>query len=179
VDAALSTIVADDHGLTMLPFLVGERAPRWRDNRRAVIAGLSLDTTPAAITAAALEAVALRIALVYELLRPLAAADHTVIASGGALKASRAWTQMITDALGRPVTVAPDEEATSSGAARLALEALGRLPSLATAQPAGGETFRPNEARHARYRAARERQAALDRAVDAWTEGPHSGRSMI
>lgn len=179
VDAALSAVVADDHGLTVLPFLAGERAPRWRDKRRAVFAGLSLDTTPAAITAAALEAVSIRIALVYELLRPLVTADHTVIASGGALKGSRVWAQMITDALGRPVIVAREEEATSGGAARLALEALGRLPSLATAEPAAGDTLRPNEARHARYRAARERQAALDRAVDAWIEDPHGRRSMI
>jgi len=47
-----------------------------------------------------MEAVALRLALVYELLAPHAAPDHVVVASGGAISHSRAWTQMLADALG-------------------------------------------------------------------------------
>jgi gluconokinase len=179
LEAALARLVPDAHGLTVLPFLAGERAPRWRGDRRAVVAGLRLDTTPVAITAAALEAVALRIALVYELLRPLAAPDHVVIASGGALKRSRAWAQMITDALGRPVSLGREEEATSRGAAVLALEALGRLPALSGAPAPLSETLRPDAARHARYRTALERQGALDHAVGEGMEDPQIGRSMI
>ena len=66
---------------------------------------------------------------VYELLGPLAAPHHTLIASGGALR-SRAWAHMIADALGRPLSLSPEEEATSRGCALLALQSLGRLRDL-------------------------------------------------
>ena len=58
--------------LTVLPFLAGERAPGWRGDRRGAVTGLSLDTTALDIVHAALESVALRLALVYGLLAPLA-----------------------------------------------------------------------------------------------------------
>ena len=165
VETALAAAAPDSHSLTVLPFVAGERAPGWRGDRRAVIAGLSLDTTAIDILAAALEAVALRVALVYDLLRPRAAPDHLIIASGGALGRSRAWTQRIADALGRPLTILGEEEAASRGAAVLALEALGLLPHLGAAPAPLRETIRPDAARHARCRQALERQRQLDARV--------------
>ncbi len=165
VEAAMASLPPDGHGLTVLPFLAGERAPGWRGDRRAAIAGLSLDTTPIEIVRAALEAVAFRLALVYELLAPCAAPDHVVVASGGALARSRTWTQIVADVLGRPITWCGEAEATSRGAALLALEALGVLPDLAAARAPLGETFVPDGARHARYREALERQRRLDERV--------------
>jgi len=164
LDAALAGVEPDGHRLTVLPFLAGERAPGWRGNRRGAIAGLSLDTTPIAILRAALEAVALRLALVYEVLAPHAAPDHTIVASGGALARSRAWREIVADALGRPITWLTEREATSRGAARLALHALGALPDLAEAPPPG-EIVAPDPAHHARYRDALERQRRLDERV--------------
>ncbi len=162
LDAELATLPADGHGLTMLPFLAGERAPGWRGGRRAVVAGLSLDTTALEILRAGLEAVALRLALVYRLLAPSASPDHAVIASGGALAHSRVWPQIIADALGRPVACSAEPEATSRGAGLLALEALGLIRDLAAARAPLGATFVPDPARHAHYALALERQAALD-----------------
>ena len=114
---------------------------------------------------AALEAVALRLAMIHELLARFAPAAHAVVASGGALGRSRAWTQIIADALGHPVTRSSETEATSRGAALLALEALGVLPDLAAARQAPGETFVPDHAHHARFRDAIERQRRLDERV--------------
>jgi gluconokinase len=48
------------HGLTMLPYLAGERSPYWRPELRAMINGMSLSTTPVDILQACLETVALR-----------------------------------------------------------------------------------------------------------------------
>jgi len=162
VEAALAELPAAGHGLTVLPHWAGERAPGWRGDRVGVIAGLRLDTTALEITRAALEAVALRLALVYDLLAPCAAPAHTIVASGGALARSRVWTQITADALGQPIRWSPTSEATSRGAALLALAALGVLPDLATARQELGETFVPDRARHARYRDALERQRRLD-----------------
>jgi gluconokinase len=162
LEQALASRPADAHGLTVLPFLAGERAPGWRGDRRAVIAGLSLDTSGLDIVHAALESVALRLALVYRLLAPHVAVDHLVVASGGAMTRSPSWSRMVADALGRPIALSQEPEATSRGAALLALNALGALPDLATAPAALGERFAPDPERHARYVAALERQGALD-----------------
>ncbi|HSF06597.1 MAG TPA: gluconokinase [Methylomirabilota bacterium] len=161
-ERALAAGPPDAHGLTVLPFVAGERAPGWRGDRRATIAGLGLETTALHIARAALEAVALRLALVYGLLRPHAAGEHLIVASGGALAGSPAWAQIIADALGHPIVLARDHEMTSRGAALLALEALGRLPDLAGLAVPPGERLHPDPIRHARLRQALERQRRLD-----------------
>jgi len=84
------------------------------------------------------------------------------VASGAALARSRVWTQIVADALGRPVTWSHEAEATSRGAALLALEALRLRPELAAPEGELGETFVPDAVRHARYREALERQRRLD-----------------
>ena len=165
IEAALAALPPDGHGLTMLPHLAGERAPGWRDGRRGAISGLRLDTSSVEIVRAALESVALRLAAVYELLAPCASAGHTIVASGAALGHSRAWTQIIADAIGRPITWSVESEATCRGAALLALEAVGALPDLSSARQPTGETFMPKNAHHARYREALERQRRLDERV--------------
>ena len=162
VERWLAERTPDAHGLTLLPFLAGERAPGWRGDRRGAITGLSLDTTALDVVHAALEAVALRLTLVYELLAPHAAPDHAIVVSGGAVSRSRAWTQMLADALGRAVHLSPEAEATSRGAALLALEAVGVLPVVRAVGAPLGEVFAPDAAHHARYRAALERHRRLD-----------------
>jgi gluconokinase len=164
-EAALGR-AGDDHGLVVLPFFAGERAPGWRGDRRAVVAGLTLDTTALGIARAVLEAVALRLTLVYALLAPHAAPDHVVIGSGGALLASPAWAQIIADALDRPLIVSPEEEATSRGAALLALDALGRRPLTTPTPVPSGTTLSPDPVAHARSVTALHRQRALDRALE-------------
>ena len=158
LEAALAARAPAAHGLTVLPFLAGERSPGWRADARATIAGLSLATGGLDIAAALLEAVALRLAIVHERLAPLAGVDHRVIASGGALLHSRAWARMIADAFGHPLTLSLEAEASSRGAALRVLEALG-VP----APPAApfGATVAPDPARHAVLRAARDRQQHL------------------
>ena len=108
---------------------------------------------------------ALRLAVVYRLLAPCASDGHTIVASGAALGRSRVWTQMITDAIGRPITWSVEPEATSRGAAVLALEALRALPDLSSARRPTGETFVPQKAHHVRYLEALERQRRLDERV--------------
>ena len=165
VERALAASAPDGPGLTILPFLAGERAPGWRGGKRAVIAGLTLDVTPLQVVQAALEAVALRLALVYELLAPAAEPEHAVVASGGGLGRSPAWRRMIADALGHPLHWSPETEATSRGAALLALSSLGVLEDFARARRPLGEPILPDPAAHARYRDALARQRALDEKV--------------
>jgi gluconokinase len=118
------------HGLTMLPFLAGERSPYWRPDLRAVLTGMSLSTTSVDILQAALEGVSLRFKQIYSLFLEAYPAPAQVIASGGALLASKAWRQMMADGLGRPIVECLEPEASSRGAALIAAEQLGMIKSL-------------------------------------------------
>jgi gluconokinase len=157
-ERAVASTPPDGHGLTALPFLAGERSVGWRDDARAALAGLSLATSAADILRALMEALAFRVALIYERLAPLAAPGHAVIASGGTLAHSRSLATIVADALGVPMTLASVPEASARGAALLCLAALG-----APAPPpiALGQTFAPDPGRHDVYRAAGERQQRL------------------
>jgi gluconokinase len=149
----IAKMAPDSHGLTMLPLLSGERGPGWSDRAGAAIEGLTAATTPIDLLRAGLEAVALRFALLDADLP----GDHTVVAPGGGLANSPAWTQIVADALGRPVAHSGVAEGSSRGAAVMALEALGEQPGEAPV----GETFEPDPEATETYRAALERQQAL------------------
>jgi len=160
----VAALAPDAHGLTVLPFLAGERSLGWHGHARGAIVGLSLATSRADIFRALLEAVALRLAAVHARLRPLAAPDHAVIASGGALSRSPTWAQIVADALGLPVRVAREAEASSRGAALLGGERLGRPLPLELVE---GEVIDADPARHVVYQAALARQQALYEVVVA------------
>jgi gluconokinase len=163
LDAAVNRLGPGAGGLTALPFLAGERSPGWRAEARAALTGLALATGPVEITRSLLEAVACRLALVYEQLAPLAIPGHSVVASGGALTRFPSWAGMIADTLGVPILLAEESEASTRGAALLTFEALGvPVPERA---PRGG-VFSPDGAAHGRYRELMQRQARLyDRVV--------------
>jgi gluconokinase len=156
----VAAIEPDSHGLTVLPFWGGERNPGWADDARASIVGLRLSTSPLMILRACLEAVALRFATLDALLQHALPDSREVIATGGALLHSQAWMQIMADALGRPVLASAEAEASSRGAAVLALEVIGAAPPGGN-QPVTTSRFDPVPEATERYRAAAERQRHL------------------
>jgi gluconokinase len=164
IEREIAAMTPDAHGLTLLPFWAGERSTRWNAHARGAIFGLRTHTRPAEIVRAALEAVALRFAAVASDLDAHAPAAQ-LYASGGALRNSRAWTQMIADALGRTVRLSRAREASSRGVALLALERLGAIKNLTDAPPPVYETFTPDANAHTRYRDALARQESLYKSV--------------
>ncbi len=128
------------HGLTMLPFFAGERSPYWRSDLHAAITGMNLATTPYDILQAALESVALRFREVFTIMTENLDVAPRIVASGGALLRSPAWTQMMADALGLAVVPCLEREATSRGASLWAAEAIGAIANISgvparTSQP--------------------------------------------
>lgn len=153
------------HGLTVLPFLAGERSPYWRPDLRAAIIGMRLSTKPADILQACLESVSLRFRQIYTLLtRPLPAPEQ-IIASGGALAQSKIWSRMMADALGHSLLACLEPEASSKGAAMLAAEKMGLLSSLDDVPATLGTTFEPEEHRTAIYQRMLERDGQLFEAL--------------
>jgi gluconokinase len=161
LEAALASAEPDSHGLTILPFVAGERSPGYAGDIGASIVGLRLSTGPIEIVRAALEAVAYRLALIVRLLQPaLGAAQSQVIATGGALRSSSAWAQLIADVLGAPLAIAPIDEASARGAALLALAALDQPPPPLLQS---AHVYQPNAQSYARYQEAIARQQELYR----------------
>jgi gluconokinase len=141
IESALAGMEPGSHGLTVLPLFAGERSTGWRADARAAIIGMSMDTGPAEILRAALESVALRFRNIYDIMTRRLDAPSEVVASGGALLHSKAWTQMMADALGRPLTACIEKEASSRGAALLALERIGAIRHIRDLPARMGESF--------------------------------------
>ena len=166
LDQALLAKPAASHGLHMLPFLAGERAPGWKGGVRGVLAGLNLATGPLDILQAGMEAIALRIALVHELLCGSLDTPPGVRASGNALTLSPIWPQILADALGQPVELPEAGEATARGAALLTLEQMGHI-ELSQSAPPAQHTFEPRQENLAVYQEARLEQMELYRRLFA------------
>jgi gluconokinase len=157
LERELAALAPDAHGLTLLPFWAGERSTNWNPQSSGAITGLTMHTRPVEIMRAALEAVAYRFAHIARALDAFAPSAE-IRASGGALAASPLWSQMLADVLARPVHLSTAREASSRGAALLALESLGAIDHLADAPVGQSRTFEPDMQAHAIYRAAAERQ---------------------
>ncbi|MFQ5899707.1 MAG: gluconokinase [Candidatus Methylomirabilia bacterium] len=170
VERAVAGMSPDNHGLTLLPFLSGERSPGWVSAARGVIEGLTLSTTRLDLLRAGLEAVAYRFLAIDTILRQAFPEAYDVVASGGGLVNSPAWTQLMADVLGRPVITSGEPEASSRGAALLAFEALGLL-RIDEIPNSFGKLYHPRWGAHARYREAFRRQTTLYRNFASWWEG--------
>ena len=207
-ETQISTLKADAHGLTVLPFLAGERSPLWNADARFALEGASLDTTPTEILRACLEASALRFQAVAQLLFAAIENNATnanaadaksantetqiqslsstrlsnrgdsfdakslqIVASGGALVHSPAWTQIMCDCLGASFSLSPQAEASARGAALMALESLGIVADASRIFAEEGQVVLPNPENHAIYRRALERQNALYRKLSGNFDG--------
>ncbi|MFN8441102.1 MAG: gluconokinase [Caldilineaceae bacterium] len=151
------------HGLTLLPFIAGERAPGWRADARASLINFTQHTKPIDIMQAAVEGIAYRLAIIHERLLPSLPTDHQIIASGGALLSSPAWMQIMADVLGRPVTALLEKEITARGVAVLALETLGLAERKLEIET--GKTYLPNAERHQLHVVARQQQEKYYKAI--------------
>jgi gluconokinase len=161
IESQLAAMEADGHGLTVLPFFSGERSTGWHGEARATFTGINLSTDPIEILRAAMESVCYRFAAIYERLKAEVLGNTRIIASGGGILHSRVWTQMLADVIGVPVAASAVPEASSRGAALLAMEACGLIESFEEVIKSLGEAFEPNAHNHERYLRGRARQEQL------------------
>jgi gluconokinase len=159
--AELGAMPPDSHGLTVLPFWAGERSPGWHSNATATITGMNLHTTPTDIVLATMESVAYTFADILDRIQAPFPDATEIIASGGVLQAFPEWGQIMADVFGCRVSLSKIAEASSRGAAVVALAGLGIIGSLADTSVAMGQTFAPDPTRHAIYRQALNRYRNL------------------
>jgi len=165
LDSKLAGQLPDGHGLTVLPFFAGQRSPRWNANSVATFHGLRISSTAQDMTQAAMEAIVYRFRLIHERLVKHCPEDHILLATGGGLNHSRAWTQMLADCLGRPVQRSLVEEASCRGAALMALEAEGALTDIAQQEMQTGEIFEPRDDAKTQYDKGFERHIDFEKTI--------------
>ncbi|HJT58034.1 MAG TPA: gluconokinase [Ktedonobacteraceae bacterium] len=160
----VAALQPDGHGLTILPFISGERSLGWHAGARATVMGIHTDTKPVDILRAGMEALAYQLGAVYEQL--ITALDRnevapTILGSGGALLNSPTFQSIIADTLNTPIYPSLGHEASARGVALLALEALGILPDVANVPLEVNAPVLPDTERHAIYQQGAERQEKL------------------
>ena len=146
----------DAHGLTFLPFFAGERSTGYHETAHGAILGLKSSTDAIDIVQAALEAVAYRFAEIYDQLNDVLEIKE-IIASGGALRASPVWTQIICDVLASKMSLPDTREASSRGAVLLALESIGKIEDISNLKTPEGMKFNFDKKRREIYGQARKR----------------------
>lgn len=156
IEAEIGKREADSHGLTFLPFLAGERSTGYNENAKGAILGLTQHTTAVEITQAAMESVAFRFAAIIDELGTFTKLK-TIIASGGALRESPVWTQIIADVLAKNLQLPDTREASSRGVVLHVLEATGKIECLENIPTPEGLKFNFDQKRHEIYQEARKR----------------------
>jgi len=156
VEAEIEKRNADAHGLTFLPFLAGERSTGYNENAKGAVLGLRSSTDAVDIVQAALESVAYRFAEIFDRVNDVVRIRE-IIASGGALRESPVWTQIIADVLAQNMSLPDTREASSRGAVLLALEIIGKIKDIEEIATPKGREFKFNKKRNAIYKRARER----------------------
>lgn len=155
---------ADPDGLMALPYLLGERAPWWDPDPRAVLLGLRREHGRAEITRAMVEGVGQQLALVADAMEHLTEIRTT----GGAFR-SAIWGHVVSSALDRKLVMTGDEGGSGLGAALLGWRGIGELHSLSDVAnliaPTG--TIAPDPALAARLAAHRPLVARAHEALAA------------
>jgi len=116
INAKIATSPPGANGLIFLPYMLGERTPRWNPNARGAFIGLTLAHTRADMLRAVLEGVTYNLCIIADIFRAHVPFDALTVIGGGAKGAI--WRQMMADIYGlriRKLNVL--EEATSMGAA--------------------------------------------------------------
>jgi gluconokinase len=140
-------------GLTVLPYLTGERSPHWQSDLEFTLHGARLRHTRAHIARAALESIAFCIADI----RAITGTDGPIKLTGGITR-SRIWMQTLADVLETPLEPVDAADASAIGAATIArANLLGQSLEACTIPPSVGETIVPDPRTFDALRSARAR----------------------
>lgn len=144
---------AGANGLLFLPYLMGERSPRWNPKARGAFIGLTIRHTRADMIRAVLEGVTYNLRVVLDAFTAQGAKIDAMRVIGGGAR-GRFWTQIMADVYGIPVQrLSVLEEATSMGAAVAGGVGVGLYKdwSIIEQMNAIAETIPPQPTQVARY----------------------------
>lgn len=155
-EAEIENRMPDCGGLAFMPFVAGERGTGYNEFAAGAIVGITTATTPIDILHAAMESVAYRFAEIYEQLAGISNIRE-IAASGGALRESRVWRQIIADVLGRDLRLSDAREASLLGAVHFVLETAGKIEKIRTLPKTSGAAVKCRKKHQIIYRKARKK----------------------
>ncbi len=116
INEEIESSVPGSNGIVFLPYLLGERAPRWNVDAKGAFLGLKMQNTRADMLRSVMEGVTMNLSVILDVLRSQVDIQEILVIGGGA-KGS-VWRQMMADIYGVKIKVPRLlEEATSMGAA--------------------------------------------------------------
>jgi glycerol kinase len=134
----LALSVPDSAGVVFVPAFTGLGVPTEDRSARATLLGMTLDTSPAHLARAFLEAIGCQLREILLTMRQQADLDVDRLRVGGGISASDAACQIQADLLGIPLVRAADAETSVRAAALLAGLSVGVWPALADLPPLPG-----------------------------------------
>ncbi len=144
---------AGANGLIFLPYLLGERSPRWNPQARGAYVGLTIRHNRADMVRAVLEGVTMNLHIILEAFRTQGAQIDVMRLIGGGAE-GRFWNQMMANIYGIPThRLAILEEATSMGAALTGGVGVGLYPDFSMGEQMNPvvEVIEPNPKEQAAY----------------------------
>mgnify|MGYP000586710994 CR=1 FL=1 len=140
------------NGLIYLPYIMGERSPRWNPNAKGAFIGIKTEHTRKELLRSVMEGVTMNLNVIYKIFSKNFKFDEILLIGGGAK--SPVWMQMLADVFGINV-MKPNyiEEATSMGAAITAGVGVGLFEDFHAIHKflKVEETIKPNMKNHERY----------------------------
>lgn len=134
LNAVAETSPAGANNLLFMPYMLGERSPRWNPDARAVFMGLTLRHTRADMVRAVMEGVAFNLRVILDALRQQGMTIDKLRVIGGGVS-RRLWTSIMADIYGMPLQrLAILDEASSMGAAVVGGVAVGLYPDFTFAE---------------------------------------------
>ena len=104
------------NGITYLPYLMGERSPRWNPKARGCFLGMDMSSSKEDLIRSVYEGISLNLEVIRQILDQGDKSSEILVTGGGAK--SLAWLQMFADIFNKTIIVPTYvEEATSIGAA--------------------------------------------------------------
>ncbi len=135
-------------GVLYLPYLLGERSPRWDHMARGAFIGMDVRTQKADMARAVLEGVGFNLKVILDILMARRESESLILIGGGAK--GKAWPQILADIWGKPLKLPIySEEATSLGAAVCGGVGIGMYPDFRAVKKLNptGSVVRPDGAR--------------------------------
>ncbi|WHH58516.1 xylulokinase [Petroclostridium sp. X23] len=116
IDEEIAQSPAGANGLLYLPYLLGERSPRWNPNAKGAFIGLKMEHQRKDILRSVLEGVTMNLNVILGVFKQYAEINKMVVIGGGAK--GKIWRQIMADVYDLSI-LKPNylEEATSMGAA--------------------------------------------------------------
>ncbi|MFW5769395.1 MAG: xylulokinase, partial [Spirochaetota bacterium] len=116
INSAVAASPPGARGLLFLPYLLGERSPRWNPRAKGGFIGLTMEHTREDVCRAVVEGVILNLNVILEIIKEFLPVKEITVIGGGARGA--VWRRIMADIYGADILM-PDylEEATAMGAA--------------------------------------------------------------